>query len=415
MGVDPELVASLTAAVRSAPDDHPLRLHLVAALIQADRYDDALHHCAFILERVPNHHGALSAAARAAEAAGYQERADAYRRLASIGGDARPVSDAPVTDGAREVPGSDSDEVVRLSTGDIGNGETNLGEVERSFVTLADVGGMENVKKRLEVAFLMPLRNPELRQLYGKSLRGGLLLYGPPGCGKTFIARAVAGELAANFYAVGLSDVLDMFLGESERKLHEMFETARRNTPCVLFLDEIDALGQKRTHLRHSAGRNVVNQLLAELDGAERSNEGVFVLAATNHPWDVDTALRRPGRLDRMLVVLPPDEPARVAILNYHLRERPAEAVDITWVAAKTEGFSGADLAHLCESASEVALEDSVSSGRVRGIATADFKKVLKEVGPSTKAWFDLARNYALFANEGGTYDDLIAYLERRR
>lgn len=413
MGVDPELVTSLTAAVRTAPDDHPLRLHLVSVLIEAERYDDALQHCAYILERAPNHQGALSAAARAAETAGYEERADAYRRLASL---QQEVGTVPVprdheSDAAdRDRP----DELVRLRSDEQGRTGA-VGELERSFVTLADVGGMEEVKRRLEVAFLMPLRNPELRQLYGKSLRGGLLLYGPPGCGKTFIARAVAGELAANFYAVGLSDVLDMFLGESERKLHEIFETARRNTPCVLFLDEIDALGQKRSHLRHSAGRNVVNQLLAELDGADRSNDGVFVLAATNHPWDVDTALRRPGRLDRMLVVLPPDQPARSAILRYHLRERPAEAVDTDWVAGKTDGFSGADLAHLCDSASEVALEDSVASGRARGITTADFKRVLKDVRPSTKAWFDLARNYALFANEGGTYDDLIAYMERRR
>jgi SpoVK/Ycf46/Vps4 family AAA+-type ATPase len=119
-----------------------------------------------------------------------------------------------------------------------------------------------------------------------------VLLYGPPGCGKTFLARAVAGELGARFFALGLNDVLDMWLGESERRLHDAFAAARRAAPCVLFLDELDALGQKRSHLRRSAGRNVVNQLLAELDGAQADNEGLFVLAATNHPWDVDTSSR---------------------------------------------------------------------------------------------------------------------------
>src|SRR5262249_3283105 len=125
---------------------------------------------------------------------------------------------------------------------------TELDEFQqRSGVTLADVGGLEEVKQRLDSAFLAPLRNPELRAFYGKSLRGGLLLYGPPGCGKTFLARAVAGELGAGFFALGLNDVLDMFMGESERRLHDAFEAARRAAPCVMFLDEIDALGQKRS------------------------------------------------------------------------------------------------------------------------------------------------------------------------
>src|SRR5262245_4364317 len=165
------------------------------------------------------------------------------------------------------------------------------------------------------------MRSPELRQMYGKSLRGGLLLYGPPGCGKTFLARAVAGELGANFYAVGLHEVLDMWLGQSEHNLHELFVRARRNNPCVLFLDEVDALGQKRSHLSRSAGRNVVVQLLAELDGMGADNEGVFVLAATNQPWDVDPALRRPGRFDRTILVVPPDLDARRKILEVHMRE----------------------------------------------------------------------------------------------
>src|SRR5205085_5447940 len=133
----------------------------------------------------------------------------------------------------------------------------------RPEMTLADVGGMAEVKRRLNMAFLAPLRNPQIMRTYGKSLRGGLMLYGPPGCGKTFIARALAGELGAKFLSVGLSDVLDMWLGESERKLREIFDTARRNAPAVLFFDEIDALGQKRSHLRGGAGRNIVNQLLA--------------------------------------------------------------------------------------------------------------------------------------------------------
>jgi SpoVK/Ycf46/Vps4 family AAA+-type ATPase len=210
--------------------------------------------------------------------------------------------------------------------------------------------------------------------------------------------------------------VLDMWLGESERKLHEIFETTRKNAPCVLFFDELDALGQKRTHLKHHGGRTVVNQLLAELDGIHgEENDGIFVLGATNHPWDVDAALVRPGRFDRRILVLPPDESAREAILRYHLRERPTDGLDVPWIALRTSDFSGADLAHLCESAAEIALESSATTAAARPITLGDFQQALKDVRPSTRPWFETSRNYALFANEGGVYDDLLAYMRAHK
>ena len=257
--------------------------------------------------------------------------------------------------------------------------------------------------------------NPELRRLYGKSLRGGLLLYGPPGCGKTFIARAVAGELGAHFMAVSFADVVDMYTGQSERNIKEMFGTARRNAPCVLFLDEVDAIGQKRSQLRSAPMRSAVNQLLLELDDVSGSNEGVFVLAATNHPWDVDSALRRPGRLDRTLLVLPPDGPAREAVFRYHLAGRPVAGIELRSLSRMTDGYSAADIAHICESAAELALLDSVSSGQVRMIGQDDLVAAAGQVRPSLAPWFDSARNVALFANEGGAYDDLAAYLRKRK
>ncbi|MFC0436008.1 26S protease regulatory subunit [Kutzneria buriramensis] len=295
--------------------------------------------------------------------------------------------------------------------------EEELGflDVEEGRITLKDVGGLKAVKERLEAAFLAPMRNPELRRLYKKDTRGGLMLYGPPGCGKTFIAKAVAGELGAKFVSVTLSDVLDMYIGQSERNLHAMFETARRNAPCVLFLDEVDALGQKRSQLRSSAMRGTVNQLLVELDDVHNSNDGVFVLAATNHPWDVDTALRRPGRFDRTLLVLPPDGEAREAILRYHLRDRHADGIDVAKLAKRTEGYSGADLAHACDAAAERALLDSVRSGQTRMIGMGDLESALRDVKPSTGPWFAAARNVAMFANEGGVYDELLAYLKKHR
>jgi AAA+ superfamily predicted ATPase len=289
-------------------------------------------------------------------------------------------------------------------------------DLEAPGIRLADVGGMTEAKARLEAAFLAPMRNPELSRLYGKNLKGGLMLYGPPGCGKTFLAKAVAGELGARFYGVTLADVLDMYIGQSEHNLRDIFDVARDNAPCVLFLDEIDALGGKRSQMRaYAAMRGIVNQLLTELDGVGRGNDGVFVLAATNHPWDVDAALLRPGRLDRTLLVLPPDLDARTAILRYHLAGRPIERIDLGKLAKQTDGFSGADLAHLCDSAAEAALLDSARTGVVRMIGMRDMETALGAIRPSIGGWLETAKNVAVFANESGGYDDLLAYLKRRK
>ncbi|UFS60791.1 ATP-binding protein [Subtercola endophyticus] len=288
-------------------------------------------------------------------------------------------------------------------------------DIERFVITLADVGGMKAVKDRLNAAFLAPLKNPELRKLYSKSLKGGLLMYGPPGCGKTFIARAIAGELGAHFLNIGLADILDPMLGNSEQNVHEAFELARREAPCVIFFDEIDALGQRRSQTRNSALRGTVNQLLTELDGVADQNEGVFVLAATNQPWDVDPALRRPGRFDRTVLVLPPDEEARESIFRYHLQHRPVEGIELQALARASAGLSGADIAYVCEVAAEHALIDSASTGVLRMIGMKDVTDALSEVTASTSSWLDSARNVVLFGDDDGTYAELKAYLKKAK
>ena len=411
--MDERLIESLAAAVRAAPDDLPLRLHLAGLLVEADRGAEAVEHVATALAKDPT-------------------SAQARELMARAMGTAPTAADAAPTDSSDS---SGDAPLAKPSTFDWHAAESDLGEtvgpmfvdgttedpgpsaydVETARVRLADVGGLTEVKQRLEASFLAPLRNPELRALYGKSLRGGLLLYGPPGCGKTFLAKAVAGELGASFLHVSLADVLDMYIGQSERNVKELFEVARTSAPCVLFLDELDAIGGKRSLNRSSGARTTVNQLLTELDGVGSDHEGVFVLAATNHPWDVDPALRRPGRLDRTLLVLPPDREAREAILRTHLRDRPVERIDTRRLAKATEGFSGADLAHLCESASENALMESVGSGQVRMIGMADFDQALSEIRPSIGPWVETARNVALYANASGEYDELARWLRKRR
>ncbi|HEY0868173.1 MAG TPA: ATP-binding protein [Fimbriimonas sp.] len=389
-----------------------LRVHFASLLSEAGNAKEALEQASAVLARDPAHIEALKIASNAAMVAGDTARAEGYRKLydALSWNSAKGMIDSIPEETPRE------EEPIRLG------GEREPEEAllerwvtERPEVKLADVAGMTSVKKRLQTSFLGPLNNPELRKLYGKSLRGGLLLYGPPGCGKTFFARAVAGELGAKFLSIGITDVVDMWLGNSEKNLHELFQTARRSKPCVLFMDELDALGRKRSLMRHHAGAGLINQLLAELDGVEYDNEGVYFLAATNHPWDVDTALRRPGRLDRMVLVLPPDPTARESILRSTLRERPVGQIDYRAIVDRTEDFSGADVVHLCETAAEFALEESIEKGTTRPIQMADFKKALAEVKPSTRQWFEAAKNFAIYANEGGVYDDLLSDLKRRR
>jgi ATP-dependent 26S proteasome regulatory subunit len=437
LSVDPSVIAAMQSAVDGDPSNAALRAHLAGLRLRAGDHEGALAEARVVLLAVPDDTAALAVARDAARLTGDDAQAESYGRLlTALQGhepfDLPPAGPTPPAFGAPTAspPRREHERERPMRVGDMRDDDDFDDDDEEEDddivgalglspagpgVTLADVAGMASVRERLELAFLGPLRNPELRALYGKSLRGGLLLYGPPGCGKTFLARAIAGELGAAFFAVGLNDVLDMWLGQSESRLHAIFEAARRSAPCVVFLDEIDALGQKRSQLRGSAGRNVVNQLLAELDGATSDNDGVFVLAATNHPWDVDTALRRPGRLDRTVLVLPPDEPARSEILRRALREPPTESIDVERLAARTDGCSGADLVHLVEVAVEHALADSIRSGNARPVTQKDLERARKEISASTRPWFATAHNYALYANEDGTYDDLLGYIRSNK
>lgn len=293
--------------------------------------------------------------------------------------------------------------------------EDEMREFERPSINFEDVGGMERVKEEINIKIIQPLQHPDLYKAYGKKTGGGILLYGPPGCGKTHLARATAGQIKASFISIGIHDVLNMWLGNSERRLHELFETARRQTPCLLFFDEIDALGASRTDMRQSSAKMLINQFLMELDGVDYSNDGILVLGATNAPWHLDAAFRRPGRFDRIIFVQPPDMGSRESILKITLKDKPTKEIDYKAIAKETPDFSGADLKGLIDVVIEDKLRDSFKSGIPQPITTKDILKAVKQVKPSTKEWFNSARNYALYANESGLYDDILDYMKIKK
>ncbi|MFH7025444.1 MAG: AAA family ATPase [Heteroscytonema crispum UTEX LB 1556] len=308
---------------------------------------------------------------------------------------------------------SNTQEVVEGKVRAIVNDTTIISndKLERPEISFQDVGGMEAVKDEIRLKIIYPLTQQELYKAYGKAIGGGILMYGPPGCGKTYLARATAGEINSSFISVGINDVLDMWLGNSERNLHQIFEQARQNQPCVLFFDEVDALAANRNDLRQSSSRMVINQFLSELDGVKSSNDGVLILAATNAPWHLDSAFRRPGRFDRILFIPPPDAIARAETLRLLCHGKPVDEIDYKLVSKKTDNFSGADLKAVVDLAVERKLQEAMKNGIPKPLVTKDLVAAAGNIKPSTKEWFATARNYALYANEGGLYDDILKYL----
>jgi transitional endoplasmic reticulum ATPase len=235
--------------------------------------------------------------------------------------------------------------------------------VEVPTVTWDDIGGLEEVKRELKETVQYPVEHPEKYQKFGMQPSKGVLFYGPPGCGKTLLAKAIANECQANFISIKGPELLTMWFGESEANVRDIFDKARAAAPCVLFFDELDAIAKSRGSSLGDAGGaadRVINQILTEMDGMN-AKKNVFIIGATNRPDIIDPAILRPGRLDQLIYIPLPDLPSRIAILKAVLKKSPiAPDVDLEFLAKKTAGFSGADLTEICQRACKLAIRESI-------------------------------------------------------
>jgi ATP-dependent 26S proteasome regulatory subunit len=440
-----QAIQALREALKLTPDNLPLRQHLGDLLLGLGRHAEAELEFRQGLSLYPGdvsfkfglarafyqqakHSHALVVLEDIAKSPHPPPRARVlYARLLAQAGDVSQAVEQYKAAVAEDVMAADLELADRLGIGaqqdaEISDGRVRAGweepaapsevEVERPKINFASVGGMDTLKEEIRMKIIYPLQHADLFKAYGKSVGGGILMYGPPGCGKTHLARATAGEIKAGFISVGISDVLDMWMGNSEKNLHEVFDRARRCRPCVLFFDEVDALGANRHDLRQSAGRQLINQFLSEMDGIQSVNDGVLILAATNAPWHLDPAFRRPGRFDRVLFVPPPDAPARSAILQIQLQGKPAAEVDCEAIAKKTDAFSGADLKAVVDQAIESKLREAMKAGIPKPLSTKDLLQTAGTVKSTTREWFATARNFALYANQGGIYDDILKFMK---
>merc|ERR1712168_660652 len=235
--------------------------------------------------------------------------------------------------------------------------------VEVPNISWTDIGGLESVKRELQELVQYPVEYPEIYAKYGQSPSKGVLFYGPPGCGKTLLAKAIANECQANFISIKGPELLTMWFGESEANVRDIFDKARSAAPCVLFFDELDSVAQSRGGSTGDAGGaadRVINQILTEMDGMG-SKKNVFIIGATNRPDIIDSAILRPGRLDQLIYIPLPDEASRISILGAALRKTPvAKEVDIAYLAKLTNGFSGADLTEICQRAVKLAIRENI-------------------------------------------------------
>lgn len=437
------VIAALQKALQDDPRNGALWLHVASLQEEDELLEDAIGSLRTAAEvtasrrdanrrliRLLRENGKLAEALLRAESLLEEEedpelRAELEQIQVARGhaGESAPVGDAEKVE-EPEVearPDDVDDEGRRLASAAAGTTEEGGDDWASQFdwgdlrVSMEDVVGLEEVKHQIHLRIVAPFLQPEIYQAFGREAGGGLLLYGPPGCGKTFIARATAGELGARFVSVSIHEIVDQYWGQSEKLVHSLFEDARRSSPTVLFFDEFDALGASRGGGAGSQfWKTLVDQMLQEMDGVAKRNTEILLFAATNMPWGVDAAFRRPGRFDRVLFVPPPDAAARRVLLERYVHALPGGAkIPVDPIVAKTDLYTAADLKALCERAAEGALDRSLTSGKVESIGPKDLDRALRASQSTSLEWLATARNYAKYSNEGGQYDDLSTFLRR--
>jgi len=283
-----------------------------------------------------------------------------------------------------------------------------IDQIVKPDITFKDVANLENVKEKINKAIVYPLTNPELAKKFGKEVGGSILLYGPPGCGKTYISRATSGECSAAFFNVKITDIISD--SEPEKRIQEIFERARRNSPAILFIDELDALAGKRS--MEGPRKTLVNQLLTELDGFE-SNKGIMVIGSTNAPWDIDPALRRAGRFTEQVYIPLPDSQTIIDIFKLHTKNKPISNVNFEKLAELTEGFSSADIKAICDHALEIPWAEAYHGGAERAASMSDFLSAIKGRKSSIIPWFSMAEQQIMKSGETDMYSDILEDIKK--
>jgi len=278
---------------------------------------------------------------------------------------------------------------------------------KKPSVTFKDIAGLKELKNKIRLKVIAPFKHPDVYTYFNKKMGGGILMYGPPGCGKSLIAEATAGEANATFFSVKASDLKSKFVGETEKNIAALFQEARKRAPSIIFFDEFEALGEARSSA-HSTNKGMISQLLTEIDGVGNKNQQILLLAATNEPWQVDLALKRDGRFGTTLFVPHPDQVTRMAILDIHLKETPNQSLDIKKLSLLTQNYSGADIKGLVDGAVESAIEESLASNKLRKVNMQDFLNVIKKKRPQTPAWYRQAIKKAMKSGEQQMFSEMI-------
>lgn len=293
------------------------------------------------------------------------------------------------------------------------NAVANFDSIKKSAIKkpklrFSDVAGLDRVKEEITMKIIEPLKHPDVFRHFGKKAGGGILMYGPPGCGKSLIAEATAGEADVAFYLAKASDLRSKYVGETEQNIAKLFEDARKDKAAIIFFDEFEALGSDR-HRTSFNMKGAVSQLLAEMDGVGNKDQNILVIAATNEPWNIDSALLREGRFGTMIYIPPPDAITRLQMLHLHMEKRPKDEIDFNGITLATDNFSGADIKALCERATDIPLKEYFRTRKKRNITNEDFYDALINMKPTLGTWYRQAYQVLSKRNELSAFPDIVA------